>query len=65
VRLVDEQGHHRMAMTSTFGYFRFADVPAGQTYTISVSGKKYSFTQPSQVLNLTGDTDDLNFVANN
>jgi hypothetical protein len=65
VRLVDEQGQQRAAMTSTFGYFRFVDIPAGQTYTISVSGKKYSFTQPVQLLNLTGETDEINFVADN
>jgi uncharacterized repeat protein (TIGR01451 family) len=65
VRLVDEQGQQRLAMTSTFGYFRFADIPAGQTYTISISGKRYSFTQPAQVLNLTGDTDGINFIAEN
>ncbi|HEX8194766.1 MAG TPA: carboxypeptidase regulatory-like domain-containing protein [Pyrinomonadaceae bacterium] len=65
VKLVDEQGHFRLAMTSTFGYFRFVDIPAGQTYTISVSGKKYSFIQPTQLLNLTGETDEINFVADN
>jgi uncharacterized repeat protein (TIGR01451 family) len=65
VRLVDESGQHRTVLTSTFGYYRFADIPAGQTYTISVSGKKYSFAQPTQVLNLTGDKDDINFVADN
>jgi uncharacterized repeat protein (TIGR01451 family) len=65
VRLVGEQGHHRLAMTSTFGYYRFVDIPAGQTYTISVSGKKYSFVQPTRLLNLTGETDDINFVADN
>ncbi|MDQ4120291.1 MAG: carboxypeptidase regulatory-like domain-containing protein [Acidobacteriota bacterium] len=65
VRLVDEQGKHRIAMTSTFGYYRFVDIPAGQTYIIGVSAKKYTFTQSSQVLNLTGDTGDINFVADN
>jgi uncharacterized repeat protein (TIGR01451 family) len=65
VRLVDEQGQQRAAMTSSFGYFRFVDIPAGQTYTISVSGKKYSFTQPVQLLNLTGETDEINFVTDN
>jgi len=65
VRLVDEQGQHKITTTTSFGYFRFADVPAGQTYTISVSGKKYSFTQPARVLNLTGDADEINFVADN
>jgi hypothetical protein len=65
VSLTDEYGQVRTVMTTTFGYYRFEDIPAGQTYTISVSGKKYSFTQPAHVLNLTGDTDEVNFVADN
>jgi hypothetical protein len=65
VKLVDEQGETRTAVTTSFGYFRFVDIPAGQTYTISISGKRYSFTQPAQVLNLTGDMDDINFIADN
>jgi subtilisin-like proprotein convertase family protein len=65
ISLLDESGQQRTAVTSTFGYYRFADVPAGQSYTISAVGKRYSFTQPAQVLNLTGDTDDINFVADN
>lgn len=65
VGLIDEQGQQRTAMTSTFGYYRFADIPAGQSYTIIVSAKRYSFTQPAQLLNLSGDIDGINFTADN
>jgi len=65
VRFVDDAGQIRTVLTSTFGYYKFADIPAGQTYTISVSAKKYTFAQPTQVLNLTGETSDVNFVADN
>ncbi len=34
-------------------------------YMINVSAKKYSFTQLAQLLNLSGDTDEINFVADN
>jgi hypothetical protein len=47
------------------GYYRFVDTPSGQSYTISVSAKKYTFTQSAQVLSLVGETDDINFVADN
>ncbi|MDQ4123194.1 MAG: carboxypeptidase-like regulatory domain-containing protein [Acidobacteriota bacterium] len=65
VRLVDDMGQVRTVLTGAFGYFRFADVPAGQTYTISVSAKKFTFTQPAQVLNLAGERDDINFFSDN
>jgi hypothetical protein len=65
VYLRDQEGNTRTRRTNSFGYYRFADIPVGQTYTISVIAKKYSFTQPTQLLSLVGDTDDVNFVADN
>ncbi|MDQ4119939.1 MAG: carboxypeptidase regulatory-like domain-containing protein [Acidobacteriota bacterium] len=65
IRLINEEGEVRTALSSPFGYFRFADVPAGRTYMINVSAKKYSFTQHAQLLNLSGDVDNINFVADN
>ncbi len=44
VWLTDIQGAVRSARTSTFGYFRFEDVPVGETYVIGVSSKQYRFT---------------------
>lgn len=65
VRLVNEKGEIRTVTTSAFGYYRFADVPADQTYTISASGKKYNFTKPVQLFSSKGDAEDINFVADN
>ena len=48
VRLVDRRGIEKTVVISDFGYYRFADVPANQSYTISVSARKYKFTQSSQ-----------------
>jgi subtilisin-like proprotein convertase family protein len=65
VRLVDEAGEVKTVVTSTFGYYRFADVAAGRGYIISASAKKYTFTQPAQVLSLVGERDDVYFIADN
>jgi len=65
VRLTDMQGQQKVTTTSSFGYYSFTNIPAGQVYIISISAKKYSFTQPEQVLNLAGEMNDINFVANN
>jgi hypothetical protein len=43
VVLTDSQGASRTVTTSTFGYYRFDEVPAGETYIMSVSSKRYQF----------------------
>jgi hypothetical protein len=65
VSLTNQNGETRTVVTNSLGYYRFVDTPAGQSYTISASAKKYTFTQPAQVLLLTGETEDINFVADN
>jgi len=64
ITLTDSNGNTRMAVSSSFGYYRFADVAAGETYIISARGKRYTFIQPTQLLNINEDTDGINFIAN-
>lgn len=65
VTMTDSNGETRSALTNPFGYYRFTDVPAGETYVFSVSAKRYSFSQASQVRSIVEETDDINFVADN
>ncbi len=51
----------RMAITSAFGYFAIDDIPAGETYVVSVYSKRYLF-QP-RILTLNDDLKELEFVA--
>jgi hypothetical protein len=51
------------ALTNPFGYFRFNDVAVGETYLISVSAKQYQFMQPTQMLFVIGDMENVTFVA--
>lgn len=62
--LTDSSGQVRTATTTSFGYYRFDDVQAGETYILSASGKHYTFSQPLQVLNINGETDAVDFIAN-
>ena len=59
VSLTSENGETTVAYTNMFGYFRFEDVPAGQTVTINVSAK--GATYDPLVLNLQDNVDELNF----
>ena len=50
-------------LTGSFGYYRFEDVAAGETYIITAVSKRFTFTQSSQVLNINEDTEGINFLA--
>ena len=43
VVMTDEHGSVRTATTNPFGYYRFNDIAAGQTYVVSVKSKHYRF----------------------
>ena len=61
VTVIDESGNSRAATTNAFGYYRFAELEAGATYTVTVKAKGYRFAP--QVISLTGDLTNLTFTA--
>ncbi|MDQ3490846.1 MAG: hypothetical protein M3449_07260 [Acidobacteriota bacterium] len=54
-------GSTRTARSSSFGYYRFEDVAAGETYILSVSSKRYSFAP--RVVSALDELSDLDFTA--
>lgn len=63
VTMTAASGATRTVISGAFGNFRFADVPAGETYIFSVRAKRYSFNQPAQVRSIDEDTGDIIFTA--
>ena len=63
VSAIDENGNVLTARTNSFGYFRFADLPAGKTYVFSVSHRLYRFAVSSQALSIGEERGDINFVG--
>ena len=61
VILTDASGRVRATRTTTFGYYRFENVAAGETYVFEVRSKRYHFAP--QVVTVTEDLSDLNFTA--
>jgi predicted outer membrane repeat protein len=61
--MTDSSGKSRTAVSTTFGYYRFDEVTAGETYVLTAHGKRFSFGQNTQVLSIVEDTNDINFVA--
>jgi hypothetical protein len=56
-------GETRTTISSTFGYYRFAGIPVGEIYVISVAAKKYTFSQGTQVRTVQDDLQDIDFIA--
>lgn len=59
--LTDQNGSVRYARTNPFGYYRFAEVPAGAIYVVAVKHKQHGFT--AQIVTVNNDLTELNFVA--
>jgi len=56
-------GETRTVLTNSFGYYRFDDIPAGNLYIISVSHRRYSFDNSSQILQLEDAIENIDFTA--
>jgi hypothetical protein len=52
------------AVTGNFGYFVFPELPVGQNYVLTVSAKRYRFTDPSRVISLQDNFAGADFIAN-
>lgn len=63
VSLTDMNGRTVSARVDMNGRYRFADVVAGATYVLSVKAKGYLFSQNLQVINLTEEVADIDFVG--
>lgn len=63
VIITSSNGQTRTAVSGSFGYYTFFEIPAGETCIISVSAKRYTFSSPTQVRTVLEDVMDVNFVA--
>lgn len=61
VVMVNSSGNILTARTNHFGYYRFNEVAAGETYTMSVRHKLYVFTPQIQTIN--DEASEIIFVA--
>jgi len=61
VSITDSLGVTRVGTTSSFGFFNFDNIPAGETYVIGVSSKRYRFTARS--LRVTENLSGIDFIG--
>lgn len=62
VALTDASGSLLYATTNPFGYYRFAEIAAGETYILTATHKRYEFS--AQVVTVNEEREDINFVGN-
>lgn len=59
--MTDSNGVSRRAISSSFGYYRFDGVRTAESYTISVSSKRYQFVP--RVIGIFGEITNADFIA--
>ncbi len=61
--LTEASGRVHITRSSSFGYYSFDEIAAGQTVIISISTKRYVFEAPTRVVNVADNVSDIDFVA--
>jgi hypothetical protein len=61
--MYDSTGNVRTAISNGFGYYRFENVPVGETYIFEVRSKRYVFSEPVRTVSVQEDVDSLDFHA--
>jgi hypothetical protein len=60
VSITDSHGNVRRALTGSFGYFRFDEIAAGESYVVAVTSKRYVFSP--RIVNPTDELTDVDFI---
>ncbi|MBS1795948.1 MAG: carboxypeptidase regulatory-like domain-containing protein [Acidobacteria bacterium] len=63
VTMTGSNGVSRSATTNSFGYYKFDDVPTGDTYIVAAGSKKYLFPNSPRVVSVQNDLTDVDFAA--
>lgn len=63
VRIIAPNGTIQTALTGSFGYFQFENIPVGDTYIFTVFSQRFTFSQPTQVRTVFEDVADITFIA--
>jgi hypothetical protein len=63
ITMTDSAGNQRQTQTTTFGYYRFGNVTAGETVTISAKARRYRFSQTSIVRTTNNSVSDADFIS--
>ncbi|MEP6903944.1 MAG: LamG-like jellyroll fold domain-containing protein [Actinomycetota bacterium] len=63
VSISNSNGIIRTASTNSFGFYRFDEIPAGESYVVSAAHKHYQFAPLTQVVVVNDAVSDIDFTA--
>ncbi len=64
ISLTDTSGGQILiARSSAFGYYRFEEIPVGETYILRVSSKRFVFLPDTRIVTLLDELADIDFTA--
>lgn len=63
VSLTGNDGQTRTVLTNSFGYYSFYQLQAGETYVLTVAGKRFRFAQASQIITTNENLAGIDFIA--
>lgn len=58
-------GETRTTLSGASGHYRFEEIPVGGTYILTVSAKRFNFSDATQIKQISEDTNNIDFIANN
>ena len=61
--LTAADGTRRVIRTGSFGYYRFDDVNAGETYILSIASKRFTFASPTILVIAADELTNIDFIA--
>ncbi len=53
----------RITTSNSFGYYGFDELQAGETYTVTINSKRYTFQLPSRIITIFENISDIDFVG--
>jgi hypothetical protein len=60
--LTSATGAQRSVITSSFGYYRFDDVEVGYTYVLEIGSRRFTFANPTRILNVQDELTGIDFT---
>jgi len=63
ISLTGNHGEQRLALTNPFGFYRFEDITAGESYIVGAFSRRYKFAVPQIFITADSDIADMDFVA--
>ena len=63
VTITSQSGVVRSTLSTTFGYYTFGEVEAGETYILTVHSTRHTFAEPIRTIHVADEITDANFVS--